>query len=1214
MDQEASRMLSESTLFSHKDADSIYMSATSDLLRPEANHDGHTDELDQHNEEEVENNEVDERLDRLLSGHRPPLTTPETATADAPDPLKGPRLVKKECLTLDRITVFFPSMSKAQETEEEEEPVVHNSNEPHMPGAFSLYESMPPVKPVAKPSVSPPTPPSKIKFFDPKTEPMGSVFGQSDAPTTGDIEMLVGNVKGTVDLLSEKILGYMLEVVQKAIQEGNEATKRKPFARPQSGKKKTVQVISNEMDIKMIQRLPGIYLDTGDEIAGDDTIRIRCLLNDVNIYRKPQSDDSSTSKVEVRKLGLSDEEEGIITFVPPIPPSTKMSRRRALASTTLARPECAITIVFSQKGPKSWINIRTLPIKLHFDLKRLEEAFSAFGGVGSVLASTTASTATITKTRSPMPTSDVPQSANRGGNIKVDAKLGGLIVDVVGPQRESPGSAEIRLRETKMEFASKPSQDDLSQMLSVLAPSKDRFDDDDILVDTLIRQREQGSVLRISIGRAEGHILDLKVFDRFKEIGDEVVKVLTVTDFVAGDERPGLLTLLNIDTIAADVQCGGGVGLIGAQMERTAITHVSAPALFACAVGGLGVHRNHSDELLGEGLERGVLPSADQDRPMLMVRMIGEELEPVIKVKLWNVRAEYDVETLMAIMDAPENATGEVLAQEIVESIVQLPTMPPPKRDEDTAVLGIDVVVKDSILALNPLGLKSKGLIILTDSRLQAALPSGGSLSAGMEIKKASIMVVDDAEHLLPPEPIEARGRDILSGHLAGLASMGYVPVITISSARAQLQVVETRVKGEKAVDLDISDDLLVIESCADSTQTLLTIVNGLKPPLPETDEVKYCTEVMPVDMFKSMTEDAFIPQNRGKAKEFEPDDMTDFIYDDIPQNLSFVESFYGHPEPGPSGVDHGMLSDSMLEEDLAHITHMPPKRSGSWSKEQVEMLDDGELLFIENYFGTKAQKRKGQRSLNEAAANAAEYFPLRVRVRDVHIIWNLFDGYDWQRTRDTISHAVKKVETKAAERKERRSRRVSFDIDDDEESVVDDFLFNSIYIGVNTKGDPEELAGKINKLHFDDLMSETSYATTAESSRPMSSRSRTTSAEHSSSRRKNLKLSRSRHHKMQFELKGVNVDFLLFPPNVRDTQTSVDVRVRDLEIFDNVPTSTWRKFVTYMRDAGGREMGSSMVHIELLTVKPVPELAASELVLKVCVSLIIIMSCVMPC
>jgi autophagy-related protein 2 len=77
-------------------------------------------------------------------------------------------------------------------------------------------------------------------------------------------------------------------------------------------------------------------------------------------------------------------------------------------------------------------------------------------------------------------------------------------------------------------------------------------------------------------------------------------------------------------------------------------------------------------------------------------------------------------------------------------------------------------------------------------------------------------------------------------------------------------------------------------------------------------------------------------------------------------------------------------------------------------------------------------------------------------------------------------------------------------------------------------------------------------------------------------------------------------VEFLLFPPGSDEVQSSVDLKVRDMEIFDNVPTSTWRKFVTYCQDSGERQVGSDMVRLECLVVKPVPELAATEFVLKV--------------
>ena len=86
----------------------------------------------------------------------------------------------------------------------------------------------------------------------------------------------------------------------------------------------------------------------------------------------------------------------------------------------------------------------------------------------------------------------------------------------------------------------------------------------------------------------------------------------------------------------------------------------------------------------------------------------------------------------------------------------------------------------------------------------------------------------------------------------------------------------------------------------------------------------------------------------------------------------------------------------------------------------------------------------------------------------------------------------------------------------------------------------------------------------------------------------------------MTFELKGLSADCLVFPPGQGETQSSIDVRVQDLEIFDHLPTSTWRKFATYMQDAGERESGTGMVHIEILHVKPVPDLPVTEIILKV--------------
>jgi autophagy-related protein 2 len=57
---------------------------------------------------------------------------------------------------------------------------------------------------------------------------------------------------------------------------------------------------------------------------------------------------------------------------------------------------------------------------------------------------------------------------------------------------------------------------------------------------------------------------------------------------------------------------------------------------------------------------------------------------------------------------------------------------------------------------------------------------------------------------------------------------------------------------------------------------------------------------------------------------------------------------------------------------------------------------------------------------------------------------------------------------------------------------------------------------------------------------------------------------------------------------------------VQDLEVYDHVPTSSWHKFITCAIDPDMRELIRPMINLELVTVKPVTDLAASELVIKV--------------
>ena len=78
--------------------------------------------------------------------------------------------------------------------------------------------------------------------------------------------------------------------------------------------------------------------------------------------------------------------------------------------------------------------------------------------------------------------------------------------------------------------------------------------------------------------------------------------------------------------------------------------------------------------------------------------------------------------------------------------------------------------------------------------------------------------------------------------------------------------------------------------------------------------------------------------------------------------------------------------------------------------------VDSQRTAGIKHHFDSPAVgKPKG------TTRSAHKDLPFKLKLRDLHIIWNIYDGYDWQRTRDGITEAVEQVEIKVEERKAKR-------------------------------------------------------------------------------------------------------------------------------------------------------------------------------------------------
>ena len=1163
----------------------------------------------------------------------------------------------KEIFILDQVTIYVPSAKSEPAADSPDIPLggavsgstfdgsdASRSTSINVPGAFSTHLPSIPQR-VAAPVTSHPSNP---KSFE-------------KAGVEPSIEVDIGQLTAQFDISVGRLISKLIESMKEALKQDSVPLESKLDQAPSEI---DLKFTAREISLKFLERMEGVsgpahIAYDGGQIRPppESDVLLRTELNGLEITTRTAKLMTETM-VKLRKFVFGYAVENILSFDANL-------QMRASVRDLRASDGVDVVLKITNSAEATRCDVSTLPLHVQIDLQRLDDTFSWFGGLSSVLnmGSSMASNTTITG-NSPskakprgvrFETPIKPDDKSLTSQNKADVRIGGFILDLVGNEcsvgvetssvkivsrdegigvavhkimlsgphlkhsKEDP-AITVDITGTRIEYLPAPKDVDLDRLLSLITPSKAKYDqDDDILLDTLLRQRKQGAVLRLTVENVQTRVGKLDELSYLPELGEEVSRLSTVAKYLPDDERPGLLSLVTVRKVEVYVDVNRDVGTLKVALRDLEIAQITLPALVAFSVGTVTAWRNVSEELLGPATDPDQRESRSRS-PAIMARMIGDEMEPVVKIKLWNLKLEYRVPTLMVLLGLAESASPQDVSASLAASVATLTDLArtsAPSGGSKGAMRAtktgsphskpmiIDVVLRDCIIGLNPLGLPSKLLVVLTETHLAAVLPKDQKASVSAEMGKGSILVIDNVANLVSGDVGLRPRRQSFDGgstQVADLCATGFVSVSYISSARAAVNVHID--DGGNSIDVELRDDLFVLESCADSTQTLISTLNALAPPTPPSKEVKYRTKVIPVqDLLASLSGDAF-----GTAE-------GDYSFDDdfgVPEGGEIPEGeeadefdldshYYQNPD---QQYNETIFDDESGSAASAHLSTRDTQDGvllDSFVEPSKVEEDNEPLEFQDDHFGTESivdgtahRWNSAQNTYDTSKAYKAKKSPLKVAVRDVHIIWNLFDGYDWQNTRDTIAKAVQDVESKAIEKRARNERRPAFEQDiEDEETVIGDFLFNSIYIGIPANRDPRELAAAINQGLNDDATETESIATTSLSSSP---------SRPGGSRRpkmKRLRLNRSKHHKITFELKGVSVNMVAFPPGSGETQSSVDIRVYDFEIFDHVPTSTWRKFATYMQDAGIRETGTSMIHIEILNVKPVPELAASEIVLK---------------
>lgn len=1186
--------------------------------------------------------------DQAVAGSAKPLPTEVTpkpstdnlAQAAAPE---GPARLVKELISLESISVYIPvKHNDIHITGAYDDAKLAESTFPNIPGAFSVHSSA---------SQAPDQPLDDVQT----TEERDDLIEVQFAPLECRIDASIGFL---LAMVVQRLLKASNNSQQNTEKAENTPPKKAGASVPRA--KLSVQRISLVFMEKIFGTVHRATSSPDPRVSFGSDPLLKAEFENIQAVMVP-SPSSTETTISIDKARFGYHDSDVLSF-----------DRDALMWTSIrdtfpeAGADISVRISTSESGSRC--EVTTLPLRVHLDLQRLDETFTWFGGLSGFLQMSGSMTSnaspekTVVKSAKPRGVrfdvsaqpkgiAKTPENEPEHEN-KTDIRIGGLELNLVGKicgvrLRASAVKMSNRLRKlgvtvgriqvsgphsedvpdgppvdvliggARIEYLFTPRDVDLDRLLALITPSKGQFDedgDDEIMVDTLLRQRRKGSVLNLKVDDVQVKVRELHRLGTITALGEELARLGAVAKYLPEDDRPGLLTLGFVDNIAASVDVGGRFGVVNAQMTDLQLAHIAFPSLAAFGVNSIKVDRNRIEELIGSHNDS--ILGLPMQSPVLMVRMIGDQMEPVVRIRMRNINFEYRVPTIMDALDLSSETTPQEFDAMLAESVANLgerahhalvrpepSSTPTASKAEAGRPTVFNMAFRNCLLGLNPLGLTSKLAIVLIDAHVEVGMPTGNDVHVEAALKKAALLLIDDVSLLETKtqrtEFPRHRGSDAKrpTDILSTLCSKGYANICQISSAVATVKT--TAEGGETCVDAELRDNFLVLETCADSFHTLAALAGALKPPTPPSKELKYKTQVIPMeDMLSSITVDAF-----GKAEgNYDFDD--DFVMaQDLGRELSDGELIEASPLGVPSsGSGEELIAENIFDATASITSNRTTTLSFDATRPQADNLGvefglESEMEIQEDFFaadpsvgGTAHRWDSARNEYAEVHDSKVRKSPLKVRVRDVHVIWNLFDGYDWQHTRDAITKTVEEVENQAFERRRQSGRRSLDEPDLDDEDVIGDCLFNSIYVSIPANHDPRELVGGIN-LQLDETESIATTTATQATTGPAAGRFR--------SRAKKLRLGRSRRHKITFELSGVNVDLVKFPPGSGETDVSIDVRINNLDVFDHVPTSTWKKFVTYDQDAGERELGTSMVHIELLVVKPVVDLAASEFVLR---------------
>ncbi|KAM3118769.1 hypothetical protein RJF_3245 [Candidozyma auris] len=459
--------------------------------------------------------------------------------------------------------------------------------------------------------------------------------------------------------------------------------------------------------------------------------------------------------------------------------------------------------------------------------------------------------------------------------------------------------------------------------------------------------------------------------------------------------------------------------------------------------------------------------------------------------------------------------------------------------------------------------------------------------------RNSSLFLIDDWRNLRNPTQ---HSQEVSMTHY--MSQRGFLQCGYINSSHVGITV-NTDIKSVKArndslgirgelplLDIKLNSDEHIVEVCADSFQTLIQSFNDLKVPLTFKNHEKYRFHV---------------------DKGFQwPTDLRDQI-NEVQKNMSISTGDLCTPPPMPQRP----TKDAESYYYDTSSTHSRTEDSTGCEDGISSRLSD--ITIVDEHF--RDQDRKTD----------AAILPMSIAVNLTKARLYFYDGYDWKSTRKSLRQAVKNMEKKAMEIRSKKAerkkssrdstkatrcdstKRFSDEIDniqeeyeDEDGKEISETLFQSIYLGMPEDSKMSSLVSNIN-----------SEMQAVNKERAMDEALNPNINVDVEKHYKDLRLKRSGSHKVSLDVQNVEVyvkNFTNRDPRVDATAEGIDkelvnqveVRLDSFTMYDNVSSSTWNKFLTYMSVLGEREVGTYMLQFSILNVRPEPTMPYTEVLMNV--------------